>query len=87
MLNSGRGLLPSVGRRHHSNRLVCPQAKKGAQKKGSGALAGLLKKKEQAAQPVTDVSGELASPEQYKDPEVLMQLLMITQGYKKQYNE
>eukprot|EP00878_Enallax_costatus_P022850 GHUV01024280.1.p1 GENE.GHUV01024280.1~~GHUV01024280.1.p1 ORF type:complete len:221 (+),score=70.98 GHUV01024280.1:168-830(+) len=93
MMHSRSCLLPSFGSRTHSNRHVFTQAKKGGkekkgvQKKGGGALAGLLAKKEQAAQPVANASGELASPEQYKDPEVLMQLLMITQGYRKQYNE
>lgn len=64
--------------------------KKGAQKKGGGALAGLLKKKEEAANApaVTgDTQGVLATPEQYADPDVVLQLMMITQAYKKQYNE
>jgi hypothetical protein len=63
-------------------------AKKGAQKKGGSALADLLKKKEEAANAPVAVAGEeLASPEQYADPDVVLQLMMITQAYKKQYNE
>lgn len=63
-------------------------AKKGAQKKGGSALADLLKKKEEAsnAPAVAEASG-LATPEQYADPDVVLQLMMITQAYKKQYNE
>lgn len=75
-----------------SQRLVVTQAKKGskgAQKKGGGALADLLKKKEQTGQTVAhqDAGDELATPDQYKDPEVVMQLMMICQSYQKQYNE
>lgn len=65
-------------------------AKKPAQKKGGSALADLLKKKEEAANAPVAVAGdagELASPEQYADPDVVLQLMMITQAYKKQYNE
>lgn len=64
--------------------------KKGAQKKGGGALAELLKKKEEAANApavTADTQGALATPEQYADPDVVLQLMMITQAYKKQYNE
>lgn len=74
-----------------SHRLVFTQAKKGskgAQKKGGGALADLLKRKEQTGQPEVQAGGdELANPDQYKDPEVVMQLMMICQSYWKQYNE
>lgn len=76
-----------------NHRLVFTQAKKGgqkksAQKKGGSALADLLNKKEQAGQPAADMSGgSLASPDQYKDPEVVIQLMMICQSYWKQYNE
>lgn len=79
-----------------TRRLVLAQAKKkggekkGAQKKGGSALADLMKKKEQASQAAAVQSAPadgFASPEQYKDPEVVLQLLMITQSYKKQYDE
>jgi hypothetical protein len=65
-------------------------AKKSAQKKGGSALADLLKKKEEANNPAPAAVAEadcLARPEQYADPDVLIQLMMITQAYKKQYNE
>ena len=65
-------------------------AKKSAQKKGGSALADLLKKKEAANNPAPAAVTEadcLARPEQYADPDVLIQLMMITQAYKKQYNE
>jgi hypothetical protein len=67
-------------------------AKKGAQKKGGSALAGLLKKKEEAEQgggaAAEAGSGDaLARQEQYTDPDVLVQLMMITAAYKKQYGE
>ena len=65
--------------------------KKGAQKKGGSALADLLKKKEEASNaPAAAVVAEadaLARPEQYADPDVVLQLMMITQAYKKQYGE
>lgn len=64
--------------------------KKGAQKKGGSALADLLKKKEEAINApaaAATVLDALATPEQYADPEVVLQLMMITQAYKKQYNE
>jgi hypothetical protein len=63
--------------------------KKGAQKKGGSALADLLKKREEAVNAPTAaiVSDALATPEQYADPDVVLQLMMITQAYKKQYNE
>jgi hypothetical protein len=64
--------------------------KKGAQKKGGGALAELMKKKEQANQTAVAEGGPadgFASPEQYRDPEVVLQLMMICNSYKKQYNE
>lgn len=91
---SRSGLLSAASSRTCSQRLVFTQAKKGgkekkgAQKKGGGALAELLKKKEQAAQPVAEVAGDgLATPEQYKDPDVVLQLMAICQSYKKQYGE
>jgi hypothetical protein len=63
---------------------------KGSQKKGAGALAGLLQKKDEAAQQeaagVSDFDG-FAKPEQYKDPDIVFQLLEICQSYWKQYNE
>lgn len=64
-------------------------AKKGAQKKGGSALADLLRKKEEASNPAPVAVDEtaLARPEQYADPDVVLQLMMITQAYKKQYNE
>lgn len=64
--------------------------KKGAQKKGGSALADLLKKKEEASNAPVVAAAEaegLARPDQYADPEVVLQLMMITQAYKKQYNE
>jgi hypothetical protein len=64
--------------------------KKGAQKKGGGALAELMKKKEQASQGAVAEGGPadgFASPEQYRDPEVVLQLMSICSSYKKQYNE
>jgi hypothetical protein len=80
----------------NTRRLVLAQAKKkggekkGAQKKGGGALAELMKKKEQASQAAVTQGAPadgFASPEQYKDPDVVLQLMMICQSYKKQYNE
>eukprot|EP00882_Tetradesmus_deserticola_P009361 GHRQ01009880.1.p1 GENE.GHRQ01009880.1~~GHRQ01009880.1.p1 ORF type:complete len:360 (+),score=147.76 GHRQ01009880.1:56-1081(+) len=79
-----------------TRRLILTQAKKkggekkGAQKKGGGALAELMKKKEEASQAGVAEGGPadgFASPEQYRDPEVVLQLMMICQSYKKQYNE
>jgi len=64
--------------------------KKGAQKKGGSALADLLKKKEEASNAPAAAAAEgdgLARPDQYADPDVVLQLMMITQAYKKQYNE
>lgn len=88
----------AVARLHNSSSIRVPAvavyaakkggAKKRAQKKGGSALADLLKKKEEAANaPVAVAGGELALPEQYADPDVVLQLMMITQAYKKQYNE
>lgn len=66
-------------------------AKKGAQKKGGSALADLLKKKDDAGSggqaAASQQTDALARPEQYADPDVLVQLMMITQAYKKQYGE
>lgn len=64
--------------------------KKGAQKKGGSALADLLKKKEEASNAPAAAAAQgdgLARPDQYADPDVVLQLMMITQAYKKQYNE
>lgn len=81
--------------------LVCTAGKKGggskkpAQKKGGSALAGLLQKKAEAENAGAAGGGAaagadgdaLARREQYADPEVLVQLMMITAAYKKQYGE
>jgi hypothetical protein len=74
-------------------RYVAAHAKKGkgAQKKGGSALAGLLKKKEEAEKAAADApaaAGDgFATPEQYKDPDVVFQLLNICTSYWKHYNE
>lgn len=54
--------------------------KKPAQKKGGSALADLLKKKEAATGAADD---GLATPDQYKDPDVLILLLAICTSYWK----
>jgi hypothetical protein len=91
-----RCLAPVPAIAANARRLVLAQAKKkggekkGAQKKGGGALADLMKKKEQANQAAVEAAAPadgFASPEQYKDPDVVLQLMMICQSYKKQYNE
>lgn len=60
--------------------------KKGQKKGAGGALAGLLQKKADAAAGggASDADGDArATPAQYRDPDVVMQLLKITAAYKK----
>jgi hypothetical protein len=54
-------------------------SKKGGSKKGGSALAELLKKKEEAENGPAQAANSdgFATPEQYKDPDVIFLLMMI----------